>query len=178
MSFLDYMPFEDESVSAIMRRYMDQTHPLFDMTQIIMRIGECNFNAGQRELIAAYTSGNNRCKYCYGTHKSTAEVFGVDSNLLENLLYDFDNAAIEPSLIPVLKYIKKLTLSPNRLIQEDVDAILSAGWDENDFHYIVMIGAWFNFFNRLVDGYGTTNTESYQAARGKALAETGYTLSK
>ena len=47
-----------------------------------------------KELIAAYVSGLNACQYCYGVHSETAKAFGVEENLLEQLLNDFDNAPV------------------------------------------------------------------------------------
>lgn len=178
MSFVSSIPVDDESVSAVMGRYMDQTKALFELTQLIMRTGECDLSVGQRELIAAFTSSLNNCDYCYDTHRSTAEAFGVDKGLLERLVEDIDAAAIDPDLIPVLHYVKKLTQTPSKMVQADADKIFSAGWSENDFHYIVMACALFSFFNRMIEGYGVKNVTDYRVARGKAIAENGYDLAK
>lgn len=176
MSFVKSIPPEVESVWAIMSRYMDQTQALFALTQIIMRTGECTLSVQQRELIAAFTSGVNGCEYCYGTHTSTAEAFGVKAGLLKALLSDIEMADILEELKPILRYVRKLTLTPSRLVQSDVDSILKQGWTENDFHYVVMICALFNFFNRLINGYGVVNTPSYRANHGLELAQSGYDL--
>ena len=41
--------------------------PLGELTEVAMR-GPSPFTQGQRELIAAYVSGLNACKYCHSTH--------------------------------------------------------------------------------------------------------------
>ncbi len=176
MSFIKSIAASDESVSAVIKRYPDQAQPLAELTQIVMRSGECQFSFEERELIATFASGTNACTYCFNTHKVVAEAFGVDENLLQSLLDDVDGSPVDDKLKPVLRYVKKLTETPSRMVQGDVDAILDAGWDENSFHFIVMICALFNFYNRLIDGYGVKNTAEFQLAAGKGLADSGYEL--
>ena len=78
MAFVASVPLEEESVGAVMRRYPDQAIPLMEMTEVVMRTGECAFTPEQRELIAAYASGTNSCTFCFDTHRATAEAFGVE----------------------------------------------------------------------------------------------------
>lgn len=141
---------------------------------LIERSGDCAFTSEQRELIGAYTSGTNNCTYCYDTHKATAEAFGVDENLLESMLSDLDASAVDEKLKPVLRYVRKLTETPSRMVQADVDAIFNADWDEDCFHYTVMIGGLFNLMNRMMDGYGVKNTAEGRLKNGRKLVDTGY----
>ena len=174
MSFVKSIPASEESVSAVMKRYPDQGIPLIELSEIIMRTGECEFSSQEREIIAAFASGTNACTYCYNTHKATAEAFGVDESLLKRLLDDVDTSPVDEKLKPVLRYVKKLTESPSKMIQADVDAIFDAGWNEDSFHFAVMICALFNMMNRIMDGYGIENTAEFRQSRGVMLAEHGY----
>ncbi len=174
MPFVKSIAESEESVTAVMRRYPDQAIPLTELTEIVLRSGECAFDNKARELIGAFASGTNNCTYCFDTHKTTAEAFGVDEGLLGALLEDIDNSAVDAAMKPVLRYVKKLTQTPSRMVQADVDAIFDAGWSENDFHYVVMIAGLFNFYNRLMDSYGVRNTAAFRLDRGEALAHTGY----
>ncbi len=174
MAFVASVPFEEESVGAVMKRYPDQAIPLTEMTEVVMRTGDCDFTSEQRELIAAYASGTNACTFCYNTHKATAETFGVDEGLLDSLLTDLDGSPINDKMKPVLRYVRKLTESPSKMVQADADAIFDAGWDEDCFHYTVMICALFNMYNRIMDGYGVRNTAEFRQDRGAKLADDGY----
>ena len=174
MTFVSSIPVAEESVTAVMRRYPDQAKLLTQFTQIIMRSGNCGFSTQQRELIAAFASGTNSCTYCMETHTATAEVFGVDPSLLDALLQDIDTSAVDDELKPVLRYVKKLTESPSRMVQADADAVFAAGWDDDSFHFMVMICGLFNLYNRVMDGYGITNTAEFRRSRGQLLAERGY----
>ena len=84
MSFVPSVPETEESVAAVLRRYPQQAILLTELTDIVMRSGDCEFTAEERELIGAFASGTNACTYCYDTHKATAEAFGVDENLLND----------------------------------------------------------------------------------------------
>ncbi len=171
MAFVKSIPAAEESVSAVMKRYPAQAIPLTQLTEIIMRTGACSFSAQQRELIGAFASGTNNCTYCFETHRATAEAFGVDEGLLESMLDDLDASDVDERLKPVLRYVKKLTQTPSRMLQADADAIFAAGWTEDDFHYAVMICGLFNLYNRLMDGYGVKNSADFRLNRGRALAE-------
>jgi len=174
MSFLESVPESEEGVAAIMRRYPAQAVPMMELSELLLREGECEFSSEQRELIAAYASGINNCTYCYNTHKATAEAFGVDKQLLDAMVSDLETSAVDEKLKPVLRFVAKLTKSPSRMVQADVDAIFKAGWDEDCFHFAVMICGLFNMMNRLLDGYGVKSTAEFRLSRGKMLAESGY----
>ena len=174
MAFVKSVPEAEESVAAVLRRYPQHAILITELADHVMRSGECAFTSEQRELIGAYTSGTNDCTYCYNTHKVTAEAFGVDEHLLDSMLSDLDASAVDEKLKPVLSYVRKLTETPSRMVQADVDAIFDAGWDEDCFHYTVMICGLFNLMNRLMDGYGVKNTPDGRIERGRMLADTGY----
>jgi uncharacterized peroxidase-related enzyme len=176
MAFVKSVPEAEESVAAILRRYPQHAAPLMELVAVLMQSGDCAFTSEQRELIAAYTSGTNDCTYCYDTHKATAVAFGVDENLLQSMLNDLDVSAVDEKLKPVLRFVRKLTETPSHMMQADVDAIFDAGWDEDVYHYAVMICALFNMMNRIIDGYGVRNTAEGRLMNGRMLAETGYMM--
>lgn len=176
MSFIPSVPEAEEGVGAILRRYPEHAVSITELTEVVMRTGDCALTSTQRELIAAYSSGVNDCTYCFNTHRATAEAFGIEEGLLAAMLDDLDSAPVEESLKPLLRYARKLTETPARMVQADVDAIFEAGWDEDVFHYTVMICGLFNFYNRLIEGYGVKNTAEFRDAAGAELKERGYAI--
>ncbi len=98
----------------------------------------------------------------------------MDENLLESMLSDLDASDVDEKLKPVLRFVKKLTETPSRMEQSDVDAIFAAGWDEDAYHYAVMICGLFNLMNRVIDGYGVKSTAEGRLANGRKLVDTGY----
>ena len=147
--------------------------PLGELTEVAMR-GASPFTPGQRELIAAYVSALNSCTYCHSTHASVAGAFGVAPDLFQALLSDIDSAAVEERIKPILRYVRKLTLSPARMTEADAEAVYEAGWGDEALYSTILVTALFNFYNRLVDGVGLTVPEGYVAEAAKRLSTRGY----
>ena len=132
------------------------------------------FDAGERELIAAYVSGVNDCGYCHGVHTVTAEAFGVPEGLLAAALDDLASAPVDERMKPVLAYVGKLTRTPSQVTEEDAEAVFAAGWDEAALHDAVLVCALFNFMNRMVEGLGIRADAAYAKTSGVRLKEGGY----
>lgn len=152
------MPFlkswaDDANLFDIFRADAGIYRPLAAFTEAVLR-GPSSLTAAQRETIAAYVSGLNSCKFCYGSHSAVARVFGVDGGLLDRLLTDLEGAPIEFSMKPLLRLARKITLEPTRITRADVDAFFAAGWDEQAYRHTVAVSALSNMMNRLVDGFG------------------------
>ena len=103
--------------------------PLDKFSQRILR-GSSPFTESEREIFAAFVSGLNKCDFCYGSHKAVAKNFGVHPELIESLLEDIESSIIGDKLKPILHYIKKLTLTPSKLVQMDAEKVFMAGWSE------------------------------------------------
>ena len=150
MAHLNSLP-DDAVLMDVFRAYPETSRPLLDYHELVMR-GPSELTAGERELIAAYVSGLNSCDYCHGVHTATAQAFGVDEGLVVALLDDVDAAPVEAQMKPVLRYVRKLTLTPSRLTAADAEAVLAAGWDEQALHDAASVCGLFNLMNRLVKG--------------------------
>ena len=172
MTFLKSVP-ENARPALILKQFPESGSLVMDFTEQLLR-GKSSLTPAQRELIAAYTSGLNTCQFCCATHSATAEALGVEKGLIDSLVEDIESAAIEPALKPILRYVKKLTESPSRMVQADADAIFDAGWDEDAFYHVVSICGLFNYYNRLIEGYGVKSAPDYRDLIGRRLAEEGY----
>ena len=141
--------------------------------EAIMR-GPSAFTAGERELMAAYVSRLNSCTYCASSHSEAAAILGADRDVLEPLLTDIDSAPVDARFKPIFKFLKKLTLTPYKMVQADADAVYAAGWDERALHDVIMVCCCFSFMNRLADGHGLPSDPELFKARAKRHAEEGY----
>jgi len=172
------MPFrksipDNAHPGLLLKPHPESGELLMRLTELLMR-GPASLTRAQRELIAAYTSAVNVCESCYGMHSATAEALGVDERWLTRLIVDIDTAPVPAKLKPILRFVRKLTRSPARVRQEDVTAIFVEGWDEDAFYHVVSICALFNYYNRLIEGYGVKPSPEYRKRVGERLAEHGY----
>jgi uncharacterized peroxidase-related enzyme len=174
MSFVSRISENEGSMATILKPYPEIAEPVSRMTEYVMRSEDSQFTRAEREIIATFVCDLNSCSYCARTHQASAEAMGVNGTLFKKIIENIETAPVQENLKPVLKYVKKLTLSPAQMQQIDADAIFAAGWDENAFHFVIMICGMFNLYSRMLEGYGITNTEEHYDRAGRALAESGY----
>ena len=54
----------------------------------------------------------------------------------------------------MLTYVEKLTVRPQDVANEDVDALRSAGFTDRDIHDICEVAAYYAYVNRIANGLG------------------------
>ncbi len=77
-------------------------------------------------------------------------------------------------MLPVLNFVHKLTLSPDKITTADVVPIFAAGWNDRTVHDAAAVCGLFNLMNRLVNGLGVEAPESYTKVAAQRFAEAGY----
>jgi uncharacterized peroxidase-related enzyme len=161
------------SLIDVFKAFPETSAPLIQFHEVLLR-GSSPLTAAERELIAAYVSGLNGCRYCHGVHTATAELMGVESGLLPRIVEDVTLDGVSAKLRPVLSFARKLTLSPASVTEGDAEAVLAAGWDDTALYHAVAVTALFNFMNRLVEGLGIELDPSYVGPASQRLAGSGY----
>jgi uncharacterized peroxidase-related enzyme len=174
MAFFKYLD-ENSDITDITFNDRRRLGPLDKASQEIMR-GKSEFTNSEKEIMAAYVSGLNACAFCLGSHQAVAAQFGVEENVIESLIEDIDSAPIPRRLKPIFHYLKKLTLSPAKIWEEDVDRVQQAGWSEEALHEAILIGCLFNFYNRLLDGHGVKGSAPIYQFAGTHLHKNGYSV--
>ncbi len=122
MPFLPSLP-DGAGVLDVLKAFPEAAAPLIDYHEVVLR-GPSALTVGERELIAAYVSGLNACHYCHGVHGAVAETFGIGEGVLAALLDDIESAPVRDELRPLFAYVRKLTLTPDRMLPADADAVL------------------------------------------------------
>jgi uncharacterized peroxidase-related enzyme len=125
-----------------------------------------------RELIAAFTSKLNKCEYCFGSHKAFTESIDAEQSDITCVLVE-DNYSGH-RLESILNYVKKLTLSPASVEQSDLEAVLSAGFSEDELKDAIAVCAAFNFYNRIVEGHGIAENADTWPQAAQMINELGY----
>lgn len=149
--------------------------PLDKASQQIMR-GKSSFSPAQKEVFAAYVSGLNACKFCYGSHAAVAKNFGIPHKMIEALIQDIDTAPVNANEKSLSHYLKNPRLSARKLVQEDVDMVFEAGWCEQDLQDVILIACLFNFYNRLLDGHGIKGNQAIYEFVAEHLHKKGYSV--
>jgi uncharacterized peroxidase-related enzyme len=172
------MPFlpslrKGASLLDLFKSFPETSAPLIEFHEVLLR-GPSPFTESERELIAAFVSGLNRCRYCLGVHAATAELLGTPRDAVASAIGDISAAPIDDKMKPVLRYAQKLTQRPDSVTQADANAIFAAGWDETAFYHVVAVTALFNFMNRLVEGMGIELDPDYVKPASERLAKSGY----
>jgi AhpD family alkylhydroperoxidase len=130
------------------------------------------FTPGERELIAAYVSGLNGCRFCFNVHSRVACGLGIDKEVFATLTDDSQPVAAR--MQPVLRYARKLTETPTLLTPQDAAAVYDAGWDDTALVHAIAVCAYFNMMNRLVEGTGIAGDAESYAIAARRLIEEGY----
>lgn len=173
-SFLD----DDATMVDLVARRPGRMALLGKLTDEVM-CGPSLLDRGTRELIAAYVSGLNGCRYCHGAHVAFAESHGIDPDLLAALLDDPETAPVDDRLRPLLAYCARLTRTPARLVAADVEAVLAAGWPEEALEDAIAVVSLFALYNRMMDGHGfAPRDREGNRARADLIRRHGYDFTR
>jgi len=152
MSYLPSSP-DLNSLAGILTKYPRRGVLLFKLLEDVGRsFSPLGKNA--RELIITYASALNHCDFCYNDPKVKFTVLGINEVIIEQLKADIDSANVDEKLKPVLRFVKKLTLTPGEITSEDAQYIFDAGWDKQTFLESVCLCAIANCMNRFTMGIG------------------------
>ncbi len=147
------------TLGDVFKAHPGKIPPLLEYHDRVMR-ADSPLSVGERELIAAYVSGLNACSFCHGAHVMQARAFGIEPDLVEQLMDDPETAPVDAALKPILAYVAKLTLTPTRLVEADADAVYAAGWSEEALFDAIQTASLFCMMNRFLEGTGITEYHS------------------
>jgi uncharacterized peroxidase-related enzyme len=150
--------------------------PHSKLQQAVMR-GDSFWTVGERELMAAFISERNRCRFCTTVHRNLAETAGV-ADIVEAALRDPESANVRPELKATLAFLDKLTTTPDKVVPADVAAVRSAGVDDDALLDAIHVCFLFCLMNRVMDAFGAEAPTSRQLEfLSKILLGRGYEVS-
>jgi uncharacterized peroxidase-related enzyme len=150
--------------------------PLNALVQVLLHNPHPTMTPGDRELIAAYVSHLNTCKYCTSAHSAIASHHLRSNDLVKTVLNDPAAAPISAKMKALLKIAAKVQKNGKEVTTADVEAARKEGATDLEIHDTVLIAATFCMFNRYVDGLATwaPDDQSVYDRIGKQRAEEGY----
>src|SRR6202034_951326 len=144
-------------------RYRPQTaRPLAELTEVLLR-GPGTLARGERELIAAYVSPLNDCRYCSSSHSACAAAqLPGGMAVVEQVRADSSTAPVPAKLKALLAIAAAVARSGRAVTAGHIAQASAAGATDVEIHGTVLIAATFCMFNRRVDGLATTAPDYHQ----------------
>lgn len=78
-----------------------------------------------------------------------------DDSFLKQIEENLDNASnLNPRRRAMLRYAKKLTLTPKSMVEQDVQTLKDVGFSDLDILHIAEVIGYYAYVNRIADGLG------------------------
>ena len=151
----------------------DYTVYLARFTNGVLR-DAASISPGLRELVAAYTSKLNECKFCTKAHAAAASELLGSEELVAKVLADVEASPLEEKEKALLRFVKKITFDSSKITAQDMKPLYAVGWDDEAIYFTITTCALFNFYNRWVSSSGVPPmSDEMHRWQGKLLAK-GY----
>lgn len=112
------------------------------------------------ECLGIYTSLSNKCEYSVSHHYAgLTRLLKNDDRaraIYQALMMAAPEKVFEGKELALLRYVRKLTLEPQRMAEEDIEAARAAGASDAEIFEANQVCAYFNYSNRLLNGLGVT----------------------
>ena len=138
-------------VPNVLRAYaFDSTklRAFIDMADDLM-MGDSGLSKLEREMIAVVVSAINHCHYCLTAHGAAVRLRGKDPELGEMIVQNYRVADLPAKQKAMLDFAVKLTEQPDKIAENDRQALREAGWKDRDIWDIAAVAGFFNMTNRL-----------------------------
>ena len=146
----------EPGIRGLLRYRPETARPLSELTEVLLR-GPSTLTRGERELIAAYVSALNDCRYCSSSHSACAAAqLPGGMTLVEQVRADPGSAPVPAKLKALLAIAAAVRDSGRAVTAEQVAGARAAGATDVEIHDTVLIAAMFCMVNRYVDGLATT----------------------
>jgi uncharacterized peroxidase-related enzyme len=114
-----------------------------------LMLGDSGLSKLEREMIAVAVSAANHCHYCLTAHGAAVRQRAKDPELGELIAQNYRAAGLPPRQKAMLDFAVKLTQAPDRIEEEDRQALRRAGFSDRDIWDIAAVAAFYNMSNRL-----------------------------
>ncbi|WP_250562608.1 carboxymuconolactone decarboxylase family protein [Sphaerisporangium fuscum] len=155
--------------------YRPETAVPLKLLSEVLLCGDSTLTRGERELIAAYVSALNRCRFCFYTHSAFAAVRSSDGmSVVELVCADLETAPLEDKLKALLRIAAAVQEGGKSVTARHVTDARDAGATDVEIHDTVLIAAAFCMYNRYVDGLATFAPDDPSVYLARAKMTDGY----
>ena len=167
---------DEPGIRGLLRYRPETGRPISELAEVLLR-GPSTLTRGERELIAAYVSALNQCRYCSASlSASAAAQLPEGMPLVEQVRADAASAPISAKLKALLAIAAAVRQSGLSVTTGQVTEARAAGATDLEIHDTVLIAAAFCMMNRYVDGLGaiTPDDPEVYAVGAQRLIQHGY----
>ena len=119
------------------------------------------------EMLVVTVSGINDCLYCVVAHGALVRIYAKDPKLADQLATNHRSADLSTEHRAMLDFAEKLTESPGKVDDADVQALQEVGFSKEAVWDITSVVGFYNLSNRLAQVVDMRpNDEFYTLARG------------
>lgn len=142
-------------ITGLLAYRPETAKPLLELAEVLLR-GDNTLSRGERELIGAYVSNLNQCKFCTSSHAAFAAAqLPEGMPLVSQVCAAPGEAPISAKMKALLDVAAKVQQGGKAVTPQDIAAARDSGACDQEIHDTVLISAAFCMFNRYVDGLGT-----------------------
>jgi uncharacterized peroxidase-related enzyme len=147
-----------------------------ELAEALLR-GPSTLTSAEREMIAAFVSSRNDCRFCQLSHSAAAaHHLSGHYDAVDAVVRDYATAPVSSKLKSLLAIAAKVQQGGLRVTTADVERARTEGATDVEIHDTVLIAAAFCMFNRYVDGLATftpADPKDYDEM-GRRMARDGY----
>jgi uncharacterized peroxidase-related enzyme len=114
-----------------------------------MMLADSGLSKLEREMIAVAVSSVNHCHYCLTSHGAAVRQRAKDPEMGELIVQNYRAADLPPRQKAMLAFVVRLTEAPDKIEEEDREALRRAGFSDRDIWDIAAVAAFYNMSNRL-----------------------------
>jgi uncharacterized peroxidase-related enzyme len=115
----------------------------------VLMKGPGNLSRAEREAIVVAVSSENRCQYCMTAHGAALRILGKDPMLAEQIANNWRTADLTPRLRAMLTFASRVNEPGFAASDEEIEAMGTAGFSDDDIWDVAAIASFFGFSNRM-----------------------------
>jgi len=148
------LPNEIPGIRSLFMCRPETAAQLDTLVQTLLHNPHPMLNCGERELIAAYVSRLNTCKYCCNIHGSLVDEnqLGDNSEMIIQVLTDPETAPISNKMKALLNIADKVHTSRKKVTADDIALAIKEGATDMEIYDTRFIADAFCMYNCYVAG--------------------------
>jgi uncharacterized peroxidase-related enzyme len=136
-----------------------------------LMLGDSGLSKLEREMIAVAVSSINHCHYCLTSHGAAVRQRAKDPEMGELIAQNFRAADLPARQKAMLEFATRLTEAPDKIDEDDRQALRRAGFSDRDIWDIAAVAAFYNMSNRLAAAADIRPNREYHYMVRERLAE-------